>query len=224
MSYNGANKSVADHVVDLTNGETILMDYDRDPEAVYRKALPYLEYADSTPDRMIRVGVAINMPPGVGPPNSWATQNETELAELMAAAQPMLSQHRSFVGYAVFHDGTWYPWANASIPGVAPAGTRWPIGTSVWYTNHSMIVDPDPTTLNHWMEWSKARGISQVYIAPHAGDVALIMIPGKEGSLAAEAKFCDFIIKAGTQGLGVRIEAGTPGDLRFVKNCANRPY
>ena len=49
-----------------------------------------------------------------------------------------------------------------------------------------MITDPDPATRNRWLAWAGARGVGQVYIAPHAGPVALIMIPGVEGSLAAE--------------------------------------
>ena len=64
-----------------------------------------------------------------------------------------------------------------------------------------------------------AAHVTTRYIAPHAGTDALIIIPGVEGSAAAEKKFCEFIGLAAKQGLAVRIEAGTPTDMRFVRNC-----
>ena len=207
ISFGGKNVSVAEHVVDLAD-ETVLMDYRTTAAAVYAGAVAYLKIADAHPaDKKVRVGVATSPPPG--PP--WATRNESELAALMAAAEPLLSRHPSFVGFSVFG-----PWT-AVDP--APSSTKWPVGTGTWYTNHSMITDPDTTTRDKWLSWAKIRGISEIYIAPHAGANALISIGGIEGGPYNDRRFCEFIGLAGQQGLGVQLLSDPITDYHFLKNC-----
>ena len=62
ITYNGKSKPVSQHVIDLSN-TAVLMDYTRDPEMVYSRALPYLSYADALADGepRVRVGVAIGV-------------------------------------------------------------------------------------------------------------------------------------------------------------------
>jgi hypothetical protein len=185
ITYQGVSRSVADHVIHFAD-EAVLMDYDRSAQGVYARALPYLTTADHSQEtKQIRVGVAISgciseaayrsaeaAPKPPCQPESWATRNERELAALMAAATPLLQRHPSFVGFSVFG-----PWAAHSLANPAPPDTRWPNGTGTWYINHSMIVDPNPTTKRAWLSWAKTRSVSEVYIAPHAGNVALVSIP-----------------------------------------------
>ena len=47
----------------------------------------------------------------------------------------------------------------------------------MWYINHTMIVDANPSSRNEWLGWAKTRRIGEVYIAPHHGKVALVEIP-----------------------------------------------
>ena len=181
ITYQGVSRSVADHVIHLAD-ETVLMDYDRSPQRVYERALPYLATADrSHGAKQIRVGVAISNCIGratqaAAPPpcqaEFWATRNESELAALMAEAAPLLRRHPSFVGFSVF--GNWLVQSRANP---APAGTEWPNGTGMWYINHTMIVDANPTSKNEWLSWAKTRRVGEVYIAPHHGKTALVEIP-----------------------------------------------
>ena len=188
ITYEGVSRSVADHVIHFSD-EAVLMDYDRSPQGVYSHALPYLTTADrSHGAKQIRVGVAISGCLGpatdISPPcqaESWATRNESELAELMQAAAPLLQRHPSFVGFSVFG-----PWAAQSKANPAPADTQWPNGTGSWYINHSMVVDPSPTTKNAWLSWAKSRRLGEVYIAPHAGPVALVSIGVRKTPLSLE--------------------------------------
>jgi hypothetical protein len=194
ITYQGVSRSVADHVIHFAD-ETVLMDYDRSPQGVYARALPYLSTADrSQGTKQIRVGVAISgcvgeakteqqaAPAPPCQPESWATRNESELAALMAAATPLLQRHPSFVGFSVFGS-----WMAQSIANPAPPDTQWPNGTGTWYINHSMVVDPNPSTRHAWLSWAKTHRVSEVYIAPHSGAVALVDIPvrttsGQEGA------------------------------------------
>ena len=100
-----------------------------------------------------------------------------------------------------------------------------------------------------WLEWAAARGISEVYVAPHAGRYvhedpcccheflkyillfistsshgsnALIAIPGVEGSARVEALFCDFIWLAEGRGIGVQLLSTPATDAHFVRNCSSR--
>ena len=47
----------------------------------------------------------------------------------------------------------------------------------MWYINHTMIVDANPTSKNEWLSWAKTRRVGEVYIAPHHGKTALVEIP-----------------------------------------------
>jgi hypothetical protein len=185
ITYQGVSRSVADHVIHFSD-ETVLMDYDRSPQRVYDRALPYLTTADRTHGaKQVRVGVAISgciptdadttadaPPPPPCQAESWATRNESELAALMSAALPLLQRHPSFVGFSVFG-----PWGDHSKHSPAPSDTQWPHGTGSWYINHSMIVDPSPVTKNAWLSWAASRKVGEVYIAPDAGPVALVAVP-----------------------------------------------
>ena len=110
-------------------------------------------------------------------PEGWATRNETELAALMAAAEPLLKRHPSFVGFSVFG-----PWMGQSLDNPAPPATPWPKSSGTWYINHSMILDPDPTTKQAYLRWAATRRVAEVYIAPHAGQFALVAIPVRKPS------------------------------------------
>lgn len=225
ITWGGATKSVASHVVDIAS-ETVLMDYDRDAQSLYSRALPYLTYADTSPNAStIRVGVAISEPCVAGTPcnpASWQTRSEAEMAALMAKALPQLQTHRSFAGFAVFHGGTWYAQALANP---APKGTVWPANVASWYIDHAMIVNETNGYAERtaWLQWAASRHMTEVYVAPHATNIGLIVIPGVSGSVENQQKFCTFIGLAAQQGLGVRLSAGTAVDLDFVRNCTNTP-
>ena len=152
ITWNGVSKPVSQHVVDLSNS-TVLMDYTRDPAKVYSRALPNLAYADTLEDgaACVRVGVAIGCVPGQTRPGgdsmpcavpAWATRNDSELATLLATAEPLLRKHRSFGGFAVFHDGYWF---EQFLSNPAPAGTRWPLGTAGWYSKPHSAARSCPT-------------------------------------------------------------------------------
>jgi|EP01049_Picozoa_sp_SAG25_P008192 hypothetical protein len=184
--------------------------------AVYKRARPYLGYADSHPrTKRIRVGVAVR---NVGSkPPSYAVANETALAHLLAAAAPLLRRHPSFAGFAVF--ASW--WYAESLAQPAPPATVWPRGTGVWYANHSMIVDPDSTSRDAWLTWAKSRGISEVYIAPHAGSVAVVSIPGVEGGPVNDRRFCNFVAQAQKQyGIEVQLMSSPSTDAHWLRNCS----
>ena len=190
ITYQGVSRSVADHVVHFAD-EVVLMDYDRSPQRVYGRALPYLTTADRV-SKQVRVGVAISgCTAHASSPcqaESWATRNESELAALMQAAAPMLQRHPSFVGFSVFG-----PWTTQSQVNPAPASTQWPNATGTWYINHSMIVDSSPATKDAWLKWAESRRVGEVYIAPDAGPVALVAVPVRSslvrltGSLASSS-------------------------------------
>ena len=61
----------------------------------------------------------------------------------------------------------------------------------MWYIDHDLVLNL--TRRRAWLAWAASRGVSAVYIAPHAGNTALISIPGVEGSKENDEKFCDFI-------------------------------
>jgi hypothetical protein len=185
VTWNGQEKSVAEHVVDLSD-EVVLMDYTTTVAGVYRNARPYLDIADAHPSaRRVRVGVAINNPGAAK--NAWETPDEVALAALLTAAEPMMRRHRSFAGFSVY--GAWWHLSSQLKP--APPTTVWPAGTGMWYSNHSMITDPDTTARDSWLAWAKVRSIDEMYIAPHATSDALISNPGRAGSVANDARFCE---------------------------------
>jgi hypothetical protein len=235
ITWNGTSKPVAHHVIDVAD-EAALMDYTRDPANVYARALPHLAYADTLEDGAgrIRVGVAVgcvlgqevhgklcaeDAPRGSRPTlQGWATRNETELAKLLAAAEPLLRKHRSFAGFAVYHNVFWYEQYRANP---APSETQWPRGTAAWYSNHTVLLDPD--LRREWLDWAKSRSISEIYIAPHATNIPLL---GGGWGGARETAFCDFLRQAATQGLGVMISgdcATKPSDIEFIQKCSAEP-
>jgi len=237
ITFNGATKSVASHVVDLAD-EVVLMDYTTSAASVYAHAAPYLDYADrqaaaaaaaaplhsniraghySTPGS-IRVGVAIHNPSQAN--QSYEVHTETELAALLASAATLLKPHSSFAGFAVFAE--W--WYAASKADPAPPGTAWPAGTGVWYSNHSMILDPDTAARDHFLAWAASRGIGEMYIAPHA--MPPLVEGASGGSPATNVKFCDFMTVAGaTYGIQVQFFSGSySSDARFMSDCKGSIY
>lgn len=225
--FQGKNKSVAAHVVDLAD-EVVLMDYDNNATAVVSRAQRYLKYADSQHRRsVVRVGLAL-----AGYNETvlgWMTANETALEDMMNAIQAPLSRHPSFGGFAVFTDAADpEPWRDQSVRHPAPHGTHF-IPAAQWYVDHTMVLNT--TKRAAWLRWAKTRYVNSVWIAPHATNVDLIEIPGVEGSHADDVAFCDFIQEADAQGLDVQLFA-TPMsligkgadeiDLRFAINCTLR--
>ena len=213
LTFNGTTKSVAEHVVDLTDG-VVLMDYDRSPQRVVRRAAPYLSYADSV-GGAVSVGLAIAGPP-YNESLSWQTRDEKELAGVMAGSLPALSAHPSFKGFSVFLSATW-----GANSGPAGDALPWPGNTGVWYIDHGLVLDE--TRRAPWLAWAQTRRIGAVFIAPHAGNRALISIPGKEGSAADDVKFCDFIHQAGAKGIDVQLLSDPVLDIAFIRNCSARP-
>ncbi len=60
ITFHNKTQSVAAHVVDLAD-VTVVMDYDREPSNVLRRALPYLMHAQNVQkDRSIVIGLAIS--------------------------------------------------------------------------------------------------------------------------------------------------------------------
>jgi hypothetical protein len=223
ITYQGVSRSVADHVVHFSD-EVVLMDYDRSPQSVYSRALPYLMTADRTAKR-VRVGVAITGCVGAAtrasPPcqaEYWATRNESELAVLMEAAGTLLKVHPSFVGFSVFG-----PWYDQSLDNPVASGAQWPSGTGSWYINHNMIIDQNTTAKDAWLGWAKSRRVGEVYIAPHAGPVSLVSVGGIEGSPEQDADFCRFVGEGAQQGLRVQLFAALQGQwgvADFIRNCS----
>ena len=64
-----------------------------------------------------------------------------------------------------------------SLDNPARPATAWPKSSGTWYINHSMILDPDPTAKQAYLRWAATRRVAEVYIAPHAGQFALVAIP-----------------------------------------------
>ena len=217
VSFGGATKSVANHVVDLSD-ETVLMDYKTSAADVYQAAAPFLAYADSHPqDKRIRVGVAVNNP--AAKPEPYEVADESALAALMTAAEPMLRRHPSFAGFAVF--ASWWYVSSATKP--APPSTVWPRGTGVWYLNHSIVLNPDSSERVAWLRWAKERGITEVYTAPHATTRPLISTPGRAGSIADDQRFGDFVGEAAKPEYGIAFQllSGPPeSDKHWFTNCS----
>jgi hypothetical protein len=110
----------------------------------------------------------------------------------MATLEPRLRVHPSFKEFGVFTSGEW---RSQSVNQPAPKETVFH-KTTAYYINHTMVLR-DAAARSAWLDWAASRMISKVYIAPHAGNSALISIPGVEGSLADDAIFCAFIREAG---------------------------
>ena len=224
ITWNGVSKPVGHHVVDIAD-ESVLMDYSRDADQVYARARPFLQYADSAilADHLhrVRVGVAISKCVPGAPPTKppcqtrpWDCRSDLELAELMAALRSRLQRHPSFAGFAVFYDSRWF--AQRQHP--APTHTVWPQNTSVWYMNHSMVLDTDPAVRDAWLHWAKVRSIQHIFSAPRASNVPLLGNPDRE------TKFCKFLTQAAAQDINVYISGDwvTDYDLEFIKNCSTR--
>ena len=64
------------------------------------------------------------------------------------------------------------------------------------------------------MAWSR---VLRRHIAPHAGNTALISIPGAEGSALDDAKFCDFIHEAEAVGIDVQLLSTPALDIAFIQ-------
>ena len=214
LTFNGTTKSVAQHVVDLAD-EVVLMDYDTSAAKVLSRARPYLEYADARGKRAsVVVGLAVAA--WNATPAWWQVRTEDELAKLMQDAAPALDAFTSFGGYAVFTDGTWLSHA---AHGAAPTYLR---RTGTWYIDHAPLIDTNTTRRDAWLAWARARNVSEVYIAPHAGADALISIPGVEGSPENDKRFCDFVWLAERQGLSVQLLSDPATDMKFIRNCSAR--
>ena len=83
----------------------------------------------------------------------------------------------------------------------------------------------DPTARVTWLKWVQSRGISEVYIAPHASNVPVISIhnyvPGAEGSAVTDQLFCDFVKLADTSyGIDVQLLSSVATDMHWLKNCS----
>jgi hypothetical protein len=217
ITFGGATKSVADHVVDLAD-ETVLMDYKKNAADVYAAAAPFLHYADGHPQtKRIRVGVAVNDPASKTQP--FETPDEAALGALMAAAEPLLRRHSSFAGFAVF--ASW--WYASSLAKPAPPSTVWPRGTGVWYLNHSIVLNPDTAEREAWLRWAKSRGITEVYTAPHATNQPLVSTPGRAGSASDDQRFCDFVqeaAKAEHGGIAFQFLSVPEADKHWFSNCS----
>ena len=50
-----------------------------------------------------------------------------------------------------------------------------------------------------------SRGVDRLFIAAHASNVALIPVPGIEGSAAAAQEFCQFIHQAEAHGISIEL-------------------
>ena len=112
------------------------------------------------------------------------------------------------------------PWTRVSddaAPFRACSDTR---GT--WDIDHAPLIDVNTTRRDAWLAWARARNVSEVYIAPHAGADALISIPGVEGSPANDKRFCDFVWLAERQGLSVQLLSDPATDMKFIRNCSAR--
>lgn len=211
MTYNGVNKSVAEHVVDIAD-EVVLMDYSRDADDVVSRARLFLQYANGG-GTAVRVGVAI-AGPGAAAPASWQTRNESELLALQAAAHPKLASFDSFNGFAVFVGGLW----RAHAAGPPPAAFPSPSG--VWYIDHKAVLN---TTLRaDYLAWATSRRVDEIYIAPHAGADALISVPGQSGSPANDKAFCDFVWEADKLGIDVQLLSSPETDMAWLRNCTGR--
>jgi hypothetical protein len=114
-----------------------------------------------------------------------------------------LATYHSFKGFAVFTADNYKSHAggggtdhhdhtagidDATTP-VATAGTGGKMELGAYYMNHTMILRDFPAR-TAWVGWAVARSITKVFIAPHAGDAALISIAGVEGSVKDDAIFC----------------------------------
>jgi hypothetical protein len=210
ITFNGATKSVAQHVVDLAD-EVVLMDYDTSAAKVLSRARPYLEYADAC-GKSVVVGLAVAA--HGDEPQWWQVRTEADLAALMRDAAPALGAFASFGGYAVFTDSAWLSHAPHSV--ALPAFSR----TATWYIDHAAVLNA--TQRDSWLAWARARNVSAVYVAPHAGADALISIPGVEGSPENDRRFCDFVWLAERQGLSVQLLSDPATDLAFLRNCSSR--
>ena len=210
ITFGGATESVAEHVVDLAD-DVVLMDYTRDPAAALERAAPFLALAEGGGGgcrAAVRVGVAVRDP--AKPLQPFEAEDEAALAALLASLSPRLARHPCFAGFAV-----WAAWW-AGLP--PHPGAAWPRRTGLWYGNHSMILAPDPAAADAWIAWAVARNISEVWVAPHAAP-ALIEGPSG-GSAAGEARFCDFIARAGRSGISLQLYSDPAADGRFWGRCA----
>ena len=215
LTFGGKTQSVAEHVIDLADA-VVLMDYDRNYSNVVQRAADFLAYADTKGKGSVAVSVGLAIaPPPHATAAAWQTRNESELAAVMAASRTALARYASFDGFAVFFGQTW---RNSS--GAAGDRLAWPKGTGVWYLDHGMVLDASRRA--EWLRWARSRGVGAAYIAPHAGNTALISIPGVEGSAADDAKFCDFIHEAEAVGIDVQLLSTPALDIAFIRNCSAR--
>ena len=197
LTYRGASKSIAEHIVDVAD-RAVLMDYDTKAQHALGRAAPFLRYADSIgKERSVVVGLAV-APPGAAP-TWWQTKDELELQQLMAELRPALSRHRSFGGFSVFDSTTW---AQSSAAHPAPPGTAFH-PTGAWYADHAMVLNR--TRRGTWLAWAKSRALDRLFIAAHASNTALIPVPGIEGSAAAAQEFCHFIQQAEAHGISIEL-------------------
>ena len=90
---------------------------------------------------------------------------------------------------------------------------------STYYINHTMVLR-DHAARGDWLAWAVSRGVTDIYIAPHAGDLALISIPGVEGSKKDDATFCAFIDELDQHGIDVSLISSPLTDAHFLNNCS----
>jgi len=204
VTYGGVTKSVADHVVDLSD-EVLLMDYDRNTSSLYQRAKPYLDCADQIgKEKSISVGVAVASQSES--PQSWQTHSEEEMESMMADANPLLHKHASFKQYQVFTDGEWESWNSTKGPVTfSPAGT--------WYMDHAAVLNA--TLRQEWLDWAKARAVTAVHIALHAGNLDLL------GTAQSSEQFCEFVKQADSCcDIDITLYGVPTQDIAWIRACS----
>ena len=98
-------------------------------------------------------------------------------------------------------------------------GSSKAIAASTYYINHTMVLR-DPATRTEWIKWAVSRAVTEVYVAPHAGNSALISIPGVEGSKEDDATFCAFIDELDQNGIDISLISSPLTDAHFLNNCS----
>ena len=142
--------------------------------------------------------------------------DETALAALILAAQTKFRRHKSFAGFAVFAD--W--WHAASVWKPAPEATQWPRGTGIWYSNHSMILDPNTTTRDALFAWARSRGVTEIYMAPHS--MPALIEGSSGGDYSTMARLCEFLEIGSRFGVDVQLFSNLfANDAWFMRNCSS---
>ena len=132
----------------------------------------------------------------------------------MQLSQAALRTHASFKQFAVFMESTWLSQGDGPAPGPFPRA-------GAYYIDHAVAINV--TARATWLAWAHSRSISALYIAPHAGNISLISIPGKEGSPAIDKLFCKFVHLCDAQGIDIDLYSDPATDIVFIRNCTQQP-